>query len=203
MNGSPPSPSRRPPESPIALQCDNSACVGSGDIGKMSGTTSKLTGAVQDYFVDLRRVRASGGATQGRSLYGPPDGSLLDAGDDSTLATNPSAYIETSVVSYLTARSSRDVVVATYQDVTRQWWRSARLRFMLFASELVVAEAGTGDPDAARARLEILETIPRLRASRTLRHLRGACWTWARCRARLVTMPRTSPSPSRTASIIR
>ena len=78
---------------------------------------------------------------------------------------NPSAYVETSVVSYLTARSSRDVVVATYQDVTREWWRSARTRFMLFASELVVAEAGTGDPDAARARLEILETIPRLRAS--------------------------------------
>ena len=78
---------------------------------------------------------------------------------------NPSAYIETSVVSYLTARSSRDVVVATYQDVTREWWRSAPTRFMLFASELVVAEAGTGDPDAARARLEILETLPRLRAT--------------------------------------
>ena len=78
---------------------------------------------------------------------------------------NPSAYIETSVVSYLTARSSRDVVVATYQDVTREWWRSARTRFILFASELVVAEASAGDPDAARARLELLEPLPRLRAS--------------------------------------
>lgn len=98
---------------------------------------------------------------------------------------NPSAYIETSVVSYLTARSSRDVVVATYQDVTREWWRSARTRFMLFASELVIAEAGTGDPDAARARLEILETIPRLRASRNATEL-------ARSLLDLGAVPRTA-----------
>ena len=93
---------------------------------------------------------------------------------DTRLAMNPSAYIETSVVSYLAARPSRDVVVATYQDVTRQWWRTARTRFILFASELVVAEAGTGDPDAARARLEILATIPRLRASRNATALAGS-----------------------------
>ena len=33
----------------------------------------------------------------------------------------PTAYIETSVVSYLTARPSRDVVVAAYQQITREW----------------------------------------------------------------------------------
>ena len=33
---------------------------------------------------------------------------------------NPTVYIETSVVSYLTARPSRDVVVAAYQEVTRE-----------------------------------------------------------------------------------
>ena len=37
----------------------------------MSGTTTELTAAVQEYFADLRRVRASGGATQEWSLYGP------------------------------------------------------------------------------------------------------------------------------------
>ena len=45
---------------------------------------------------------------------------------------NPSVYIETSVVSYLTARPSRDVVVAAYQEVTREWWRSAPGRFVLY-----------------------------------------------------------------------
>ena len=78
---------------------------------------------------------------------------------------NPSAYIETSVVSYLTARPSRDVVVAAYQEVTREWWRSVRARFTVFVSELVVAEVGAGDPGAARARLKVLEGIPRLRAT--------------------------------------
>ena len=53
---------------------------------------------------------------------------------------NPTAYIETSVVSYLTSRPSRDVVVAAYQEVTREWWRDAAARFDLAASELVLAE---------------------------------------------------------------
>ena len=44
----------------------------------MSGTSTKLTGAVEDYFADLRRIRSSGGATQERSLYGPL-GNLLTA----------------------------------------------------------------------------------------------------------------------------
>ena len=78
---------------------------------------------------------------------------------------NPSAYIETSVVSYLTARPSRDVVVAAYQEVTREWWRSAPGRFVLYASALVISEARTGDADAARARLDVLATVPLLDAT--------------------------------------
>ena len=69
------------------------------------------------------------------------------------------AYIETSVVSYLTARPSRDVVIAAYQEITREWWLYAPDRFDLVASALVVAEAGAGDSDAARIRMEALETI--------------------------------------------
>ena len=37
----------------------------------MSGTSTKLTTAVETYFTDLGRVRASGGATGERSSYGP------------------------------------------------------------------------------------------------------------------------------------
>ena len=77
----------------------------------------------------------------------------------------PIAYIETSVVSYLSARQSRDVVVAAYQEVTREWWRTASGRFDLVASALVVAEAGAGDPDAARTRLEALESVALLDAT--------------------------------------
>ena len=77
---------------------------------------------------------------------------------------NPTAYIETSV-SYPTARPSRDVVVAAYQEVTREWWRDAAARFDLVASELVRAERAGGDPTAARARLKMLEGVALLNAS--------------------------------------
>ncbi len=71
----------------------------------------------------------------------------------------PTAYIETSVISYLTALPSRDVVIAAYQQVTRDWWRTARSRFELVASELVLREAAAGDSTAARARLVEFETV--------------------------------------------
>ena len=37
----------------------------------MTGTNTKLTSAVESYFADLGRVRASGGATGERSSHGP------------------------------------------------------------------------------------------------------------------------------------
>ncbi len=77
----------------------------------------------------------------------------------------PTAYIETSVVSYLTARPSRDVVVAGYQAITREWWRDAPERFDLVASALVVAEASAGDTEAARSRLKALEAVTLLDAT--------------------------------------
>ncbi len=71
----------------------------------------------------------------------------------------PTAYIETSVIRYLAARQSRDVVVAAYREVTREWWSTASGRFDLVASELVVTESGAGDADAARVRLKMLEPV--------------------------------------------
>ncbi len=78
---------------------------------------------------------------------------------------SPTAYIETSIVSYLTSRPSRDVVITAHQQVTREWWRTAGDRFHLAASELVIREAGQGDPDAARARLMALEDVTLLDAT--------------------------------------
>lgn len=71
----------------------------------------------------------------------------------------PKVYLETTVVSYLTAWSSRDVVIAGHQQVTHDWWRDAPMRFELVASELVVNEASAGDPEAAKERLAILQSI--------------------------------------------
>jgi predicted nucleic acid-binding protein len=69
-------------------------------------------------------------------------------------------YLETSVVSYLAARPSRDVVIAAHQEVTRQWWAERRPAFDLLVSELVREEAERGDAEAAEKRMAIVEGIP-------------------------------------------
>lgn len=49
-------------------------------------------------------------------------------------------YTETCVASYLTARPSRDLVVAQ-QELTAEWWSNHRRRFDLYLSEIVLREA--------------------------------------------------------------
>jgi len=46
----------------------------------------------------------------------------------------PRVYVETSVVSYLTARPARDIVIAGRQQSTRDWWAGAKERFELVIS---------------------------------------------------------------------
>ena len=50
-------------------------------------------------------------------------------------------YVETSILSYLTARLSRDLLAAAHQQVTRDWWECRRARFEVFISPLVEQEA--------------------------------------------------------------
>ena len=75
----------------------------------------------------------------------------------------PKAYIETTVVSHLTARPSRDMVIVGHQEITRQWWSTAANRFELVASQLVIDEAG--DAEAARDRLAALAFVTLLNAT--------------------------------------
>jgi predicted nucleic acid-binding protein len=72
-----------------------------------------------------------------------------------------SVYIETTIVSYLTAWPSRDIVRAAHQQITREWWHR-RDRFDLYVSPLVLAEASEGDPAAAAERLAALAGLPSL-----------------------------------------
>ncbi|MCX7011041.1 MAG: type II toxin-antitoxin system VapC family toxin [Candidatus Sumerlaeota bacterium] len=68
----------------------------------------------------------------------------------------PRLYLETSIVSYYKARLSRDVLVLAHQQITMEFWERRLSRFALFISPIVLAEAGEGNPEAARARLEAL-----------------------------------------------
>jgi hypothetical protein len=54
-------------------------------------------------------------------------------------------YVETTVVSYLTARKSRDLVVAAHQEITQRWWKRRRREFDLYCSQAVIREADAGD----------------------------------------------------------
>jgi predicted nucleic acid-binding protein len=85
---------------------------------------------------------------------------------------NPKLYIETSVVSYLTAQGSRDLVLAAHQEVTRTWWAS-RDSYDLYVSQFVLDEAAAGDSEAAARRLEVLREMPLLNASTEVLALAG------------------------------
>ena len=69
-------------------------------------------------------------------------------------------YIETSIVSYLTARPSRNIITAARQELTREWWDQDRDHYDLFISEFVLAESSEGDPVAAQLRLKVLSDLP-------------------------------------------
>jgi len=85
-----------------------------------------------------------------------------------------SVYIETSVVGYLAARPSPNLVTAACQQVTTQWWEQRRHRYDLFTSELVIAEARDGDADAAARRLELLRGVTELTISHDAERLAAA-----------------------------
>ena len=71
-------------------------------------------------------------------------------------------YVETSVVSYLTARAASGLLAAAWQTATVEWWDTHRPRFDLCTSALTIEEAERGDPEAAARRLEALSGIAML-----------------------------------------
>ena len=73
-----------------------------------------------------------------------------------------SVYIETTVISYLTARISSELVTAAHQQITLDWWASRRHAFTLYVSELVHQEAGSGNQQAAERRREAIRDLPSL-----------------------------------------
>lgn len=82
-----------------------------------------------------------------------------------------SVYIETSIPSYLTARPSRDVRAAAWQQITTEWWDTARQDYEIFTSGLTMIEAAARNPDAAERRLAVLREIPELKIDEEVQEL--------------------------------
>ncbi|MEX2141293.1 MAG: type II toxin-antitoxin system VapC family toxin [Pirellulales bacterium] len=69
-------------------------------------------------------------------------------------------YVETTIPSYLAAYPSRDLIIAAHQQITHEWWRTARDRFSLYLSEAVSDEIQAGNSEAASRRLQMVAGLP-------------------------------------------
>src|SRR5438093_818351 len=101
-------------------------------------------------------------------------------------------YIETTVVSYLTARPNRDVVIAGHQQSTHEWWDTRRASYELCVSQLVLDEAGAGDAQAAQERLLVLQPMLVLETTAEALELARSCFEQQRCRRKRLTTRYTS-----------
>jgi predicted nucleic acid-binding protein len=85
-----------------------------------------------------------------------------------------SIYLETTIISYFTARPPRDIILAARQEITRQWWDRRRFEYELFISPIVLKEASEGDPAAASNRLKLLNALPVLDMNQEVVNLAAA-----------------------------
>ena len=77
----------------------------------------------------------------------------------------PKIYLETTIISYLAARPSKDLITAAHQQITRDWWQNRRRDFDLFSSQLVIQESSAGDAGVAQMRLQLLSGISLLQVN--------------------------------------
>ena len=90
----------------------------------------------------------------------------------SRLVPKPSVYLETTVVSYLVGWLSRDsALVASNQELTREWWAKRRQDFELFASSVVLEEVSKGVPELADQRPGHLRAVTLLEVTQEARRL--------------------------------
>ncbi|MBE9141274.1 type II toxin-antitoxin system VapC family toxin [Nodosilinea sp. LEGE 07088] len=80
-------------------------------------------------------------------------------------------YIETSILGYLTARSTKNLILAANMEITRDWWELRRNTFTLYTSEAVLDEAAQGDAAIATQRLDILRDFPLLELNQAVQGL--------------------------------
>ncbi len=72
----------------------------------------------------------------------------------------PRVYLEPSFISHLTARMSKDLIVAGHQRASHEFWHARRADFELVVSQLVIDEISDGDPVAASERLAVTVGLP-------------------------------------------
>jgi hypothetical protein len=82
-------------------------------------------------------------------------------------------YIETSLISILVARPSRDLIMTARQQITIEWWDKERPNHELFTSEVVMQEAQRGDPTEIAKRMAALANLILLDVPDSAKQLAG------------------------------
>ncbi|MBI5324415.1 MAG: type II toxin-antitoxin system VapC family toxin [Ignavibacteriae bacterium] len=83
----------------------------------------------------------------------------------------PKVYIETSVISYLTANPSRDLIVASNQRITQEWWKHSKKQFDCYISQFVISELSQGDKSASSKRTGMLHDLNLLEHTKEVENL--------------------------------
>ncbi len=74
----------------------------------------------------------------------------------------PKVYLETTIISYLTGRMSRDRVTAVHQELTRDWFARVAPQFDCYVSDIVHDECMAGDSAAVARRKAVLDKLGRV-----------------------------------------
>ena len=88
----------------------------------------------------------------------------------------PTVYLETTVISYLATRPSRDLIIAGHQQITRDWWKYVLPLCDPFISPIVLEEVERGDTDAAQLRREMIAGLPVLEIVPEVGRLAESCF---------------------------
>lgn len=77
-------------------------------------------------------------------------------------------YIETSIIGYLTARATSNLIVTANMQTTKSWWDNHRDKFDIYISEIVIEEVSRGDSEMAAQRLSIVKDFPLLEVTKSV-----------------------------------
>jgi predicted nucleic acid-binding protein len=80
-------------------------------------------------------------------------------------------YIETSILGYLTARSTKNLIIAANIEITKDWWNLRRNTFTLYVSQIVLDEATRGDEEISAQRLAAVQGFPLLEVTEAVQNL--------------------------------
>lgn len=72
---------------------------------------------------------------------------------------NATVYLESTIISYMAAKPSRDLIVAAHQQITTEWWETIKPKVVCFISPFVIQEISAGDQIVAQKRIELIKDL--------------------------------------------